>query len=243
MTVPHLRPCDVLALGPHPDDVEIAAAGTLLLLRAAGRTVSILDCTRGEKGSRGTVEERSAEALAAAQALGVQERSNLGLPDTRLSADEATTDLLVAALRSARPHLLLAPHAHDVHPDHTAVATAAERAWFLAGLRHHQPHLGAPHRPRLFLRYPGNRPVEPTLVVDIARVAEAKAAVVRCFRSQTNPTDRGHLVLGLDVLERAQVRDRFFGARIGTAAGEPFWCDGPLPVGDLSVLLPAPAPA
>lgn len=234
---PQLQPCDVLALGPHPDDVEIAAAGTLLLLRAAGRTVSIVDFSRGEKASRGTAAERDAEAAAAGKALGLLERHNLGLPDTGLAVDDPTTDLLVAVLRSARPQLLLAPHAHDVHPDHTAAAAVTARAWFLAGLRNHAPQLGAPHRPRLFLRYPGNQPIEPTLVVDIARVADAKADVVRCYRSQLAPPDRGHLFLGLDVLERAQVRERYFGARIGVRAGEPFQCDGPLPVQDLARLL------
>lgn len=235
---PTLQPCEVLALGPHPDDVEIAAAGTLLLLASAGRKVSIVDFTRGEMGSRGTAAERAAEAIAATARLGLHERHNLELPDTALRADEPTVDLLVACLRSARPQLLLAPHADDVHPDHTAAAQAAARAWFLAGLRNYAPQLGQPHRPRLFLQYPGNHPVEPTLVVDVSAVTAAKAEVVRCYRSQLAPPDRSHLVLGLDVLERAQVRERFFGARIGVAAGEPFCCRGPLPVGDLARLLP-----
>ncbi|MBL8727158.1 MAG: bacillithiol biosynthesis deacetylase BshB1 [Planctomycetes bacterium] len=229
-TSPQLRPCDVLAIGAHPDDVEIAAAGTLLLLVAAGRTVSLVDVTRGEMGSRGTVADRDAEAIAAAARLGAPERVNLGCPDTGVAVDDATTAKLVAALRSARPQLLLAPHRHDVHPDHTATAALAEKALFLAGLKNFAPELGAPHRPRLFLRYPGNRHVEPTLAVDITAVVADKAAVLRCYRSQLNPPDRRHLVQGLDVLERAEVRDRFHGARIGTRAAEPFWHDGPLPV-------------
>ena len=98
-----LRPCDVLALGPHPDDVEIATAGTLLLLRAAGRTITVVDFTRGEMGSRGSATERAAEAAAAAQKIGLLERHNLGLPDTGLRLDDHSTNLLVAALRSSRP--------------------------------------------------------------------------------------------------------------------------------------------
>ncbi len=231
-----LTACDVLALGAHPDDVEIAAAGLLLLLRKAGRTVAIVDATRGEAGSRGTAAERAAEAAAAAQALGVAQRLNLGLPDTGLRVDDAACDLLVAALRTARPSLLLAPLARDVHPDHIALAQLAERAFFLAGLKNHRPQLGAPHRPRRLLRYPGNVPVEPTIAVDISAVAEQKAAVLRCYRSQLAPPDRRHLSQGLDVLERAEVRDRFFGARIGVRAAEPFWQDGPLAVGDVGWL-------
>ena len=233
----NLKPCDVLALGPHPDDIEIAAAGTLLLLIASGQTVSLVDCTRGEKGSRGTVADRDAEAAAAATRLGVSARHNLRLPDTGLCVDDESTRLLVATLRSARPRLLLAPHARDVHPDHVVAAQLVERAFFLAGLRNYEPQLGAPHRPRLFLRYPGNLPVEPSLVVDISAVADQKAKVVRCYRSQLTPPDRGHLVQGLDLLERAEVRDRFYGARIGVRAAESFCHDGPLPVRDLRLLL------
>ncbi|MEO6596597.1 MAG: bacillithiol biosynthesis deacetylase BshB1 [Planctomycetota bacterium] len=234
---PSLQPCCVLAIGPHPDDIEIAAAGTLLLLIAGGRSVSLLDCTRGEMGSRGTVADRDAEATAAAAKLGVLERSNLGLPDTGVRVDDDNTNLIVGALRQARPTLLLAPHLRDVHPDHTAVAQLTERAFFLAGLRNYEPHLGAPHRPRLFLRYPGNVPVEPSLVVDISAVAAAKAEVVRCYRSQLNPSDRSHLVQGLDLLERGEVRDRFYGARSGVMAAESFWHDGPVRVQDLGLLL------
>jgi N-acetylglucosamine malate deacetylase 1 len=239
MTLPNvaaLPACDVLAVGPHPDDIEIGNAGTLLLQQQAGKKVALLDLTRGEMGSRGSAAERAAEAAAATQQLGAIARANLGLPDTGLSVDDASVRLLVAALRSARPALLLGPHAHDVHPDHTAAAHLLERAWFLAGLVRYEPSLGAPHRPRIFLRYPGNRPIEPTLVVDISAVAAAKADVVRCFRSQLSPPSRDHLVLGLDVLERSIVRDQFYGARIGARAGEPFWHDGPLPVRDLGLL-------
>ena len=232
-----IDPCDVLAIGPHPDDVEIGTAGTLLLLTAAGHSVSVADLTRGEKGSRGTADERRAEADAAAQALGLRQRVNLGIPDTRVAVDGPHTDLLVALLRRARPRLLFAPFEHDLHPDHTAAAQLVSRAYFLAGLKNHEPQLGAPHRPRLVLRYPGNVPVEPSLVVDISTVAEAKAAAIRCYRSQLAPPDRSHLLQGIDVLERAQVRDRFYGARIGVAAAEPFWHDGPLPVRDARSLL------
>lgn len=236
-SLPPIEPCDVLAIGPHPDDVEIGAAGTMLLLGARGHRVAVVDLTRGEKGSRGTADERRAEADAAARALGLVQRTNLGIPDTQVSVSGANTDMLVAVLRRARPRLLFAPFEHDLHPDHTAAASLVTRAFFLAGLVNHEPHLGAPHRPKLVLRYPGNVPVEPSLVVDISTVADAKAAVVACYRSQLQPPDRRHLLQGIDVLERTQVRDRFYGARIGANAAEPFWHDGPLPVRDVTSLL------
>ena len=232
-----LPTCDVLAIGPHPDDVEIAVGGTLLRLHAAGRSTAIVDCTRGEMGSRGTAADRDSEAEAAGAALGVAARCNLGLPDTGLRVDDdAATNLLVAAMRTTRARTVLAPHERDVHPDHTAAARLVGRAFFLAGLRNYQPQLGKAHRPRVLLRYPGNQPVEPTLVVDISTVAEQKADVVRCYRSQLAPPDKSHLVQGLDLLERAQVRERAFGAMIATAAGEGLCHDGPLPVAHLDWL-------
>lgn len=232
-----LVPCEVLALGPHPDDLEIGVGGTLLLLGGGGHRLALVDCTRGEKGSRGTVADRDAEAAAAAERLGATLRHNLGMPDTGVRVDDASTNALVRVLRTVRPALLLAPHAHDVHPDHTAAAQLIERACFVSGLRNYEPALGAPHRPRLFLRYAGNQHVEPTVCVDITSVRDKKIEVVRCYRSQLNPPDRSHLTLGLDVLERADVRDRFHGARIGVAAAEPLWHDGPLPVREMKLLL------
>ncbi|MCA8949912.1 MAG: bacillithiol biosynthesis deacetylase BshB1 [Planctomycetes bacterium] len=235
--LPELQSCDVLAFGPHPDDVEIGAAGTLLMLARRGYSASVVDFTRGEKGSHGSATERDAEARAATARLGLRERVNLGLPDTGITADEGTTDRIVRALRTARPRLLLAPLDKDVHPDHVAAAQAVGRAFFLAGLRRHAPHLGPAHRPRLLLRYPGNQPIEPTIAVDISAFADDKAAVVRCYESQLAPPDRSHLIQGLDLLERTLVRDRFYGARIGVAAAEPFWHDGPLPLQAVELLL------
>jgi bacillithiol biosynthesis deacetylase BshB1 len=229
--------CDALFLGPHPDDVELAAAGTILRMSERGLRIGIVDATRGEKGSRGTMADRAAEAAAAAKKLGVVFRDNLGLPDTCVIADDAATQKLVAVIRTARPRLLFAPVERDVHPDHTAVAQLATRAFFHAGLRNYAPELGAPHRPRLLLRYPGNVPVEPTIAVDISDLVDRKAEVIRCYSSQLAPPDRGHLLQGLDVLERAQARDRFHGTRIGANAAEPFVLDGPLPVRDFGSLM------
>ena len=232
-----IGPCDALFFGPHPDDVEIAASGTILRLLEAGRRVAIVDVTAGEKGSRGTAATRAQEASAAQKALGIEQRHNLGLPDAGLVPDEATVKLLVEALRKARPQLLFAPAERDVHPDHTAVSQASGRAFFLAGLSNFAPELGAAHRPRLLVRYPGNLPTEVSFAVDISEHVERKAKVLSCYQSQLAPQDRSHLYSGLDILERAQLRDQFYGAQINCAAAEPFLVDGPLPLRDLAPLM------
>jgi bacillithiol biosynthesis deacetylase BshB1 len=229
--------CDALFLGPHPDDVEIAASGTILRLTATGRRVSVLDITGGERGSSGNAQERAAEAVAAASQLGLHQRHNLGLPDAGVQVDEASTRLLVAAIRTSRAKLLFAPLDQDVHPDHRAVAELAARAHFLSGLKNYEPDLGAAHRPKLLIRYAGNTPLDPSFCIDISDLVEQKEQVLRCYASQLSPHDRGHLVQGLDILERAQVRDRFHGARIGARAAEAFLVDGPLPLTDLAPLM------
>lgn len=228
---------DAMVLGAHPDDAEIGCGGTILQLVDAGRRVVIVDATRGERGTLGTAEDRSAECAAATARLGVAGRHNLELPDTELAADAESTLRLVRVLRRERPRLLLAPLPVDVHPDHVALARLAERAFFHSGLAHYAPDAGAPFRPRLLLRYPGNDPVEPTFCVDISAVAARKIEVIRCYRSQVGLADTSHLVSGLDLLDRARVRDRFYGSRIRTEAAEPFWLDGPLPLRDLSLLI------
>ena len=212
--------CDVLAFGPHPDDIEIACGGTLLILQQNGRSVALVDCTRGEMGSRGTAADRDEEALAAGTALHATARCNLGLPDTGIRTDDEASNRVVAAIRAVKPKLLFVPHERDVHPDHYNAAALIKRAHFLAGLRNYQPQLGGPHRARTILHYPGNQPVEPAIVVDITSVAAEKEQVVRCYASQISPPDTGHLVQGLDLLQRTIVRQQAVGATIAVWMAE-----------------------
>lgn len=231
-----LPQCDVLAIGPHPDDVEIGCGGTLLLMKQAGMKIALVDCTRGEMGSRGTAADRDAEAEAAAKALGLDARGNLGLKDTGICDDDASAERVVAAMRAVRPKIVFAPHERDVHPDHTNAAKLIGRAHFLAGLRNYHPELGPAHRAQTLLHYPGNQLVEPTVVVDITAVAEQKLDVVRCYASQIASDENSLLVQGLDLLDRTIVRQRAMGAMIAAAAGEGFCHDGPIKVSDLGWL-------
>jgi bacillithiol biosynthesis deacetylase BshB1 len=231
MTSPR-DPCDVLVIAPHPDDAELACAGTLLKLTDAGRSVVVADLTAGEKGTRGTPETRASESAAAAKLLRLRERRCLGLPDTALRDDEHATRAVVAVLRELRPRVLLAPHAQDVNPDHVAAAAIVRRAYFHAGLRNASPDLGPPHRPGWLLWYPGNDPVEPSFCVDISALAARKRAVIACYATQVQQGD--HFAYRLDPLARAEARDRYCGAWLGVAAAEPFWTDRPLLLSDLA---------
>jgi bacillithiol biosynthesis deacetylase BshB1 len=226
---------DLLVLAPHPDDAEICCGGLILQLTDAGRTVVMVDMTRGEKGSFGTPHERAAECEAATRVLGVRDRRNLGLPDAALRDDEPAARAVVEVLRAVRPAVVAAPPERDLHPDHAATGQIAARAWFLAGLRNVWPELGAPFRPAHLLRYPMHDPLPPTFVIDITAVAERKLAAVRCYDSQIRGASS--LRARLDPLERAAARDRYFGAGIGKRAGEPYAGDGPLALRDISCLL------
>jgi bacillithiol biosynthesis deacetylase BshB1 len=217
---------DVLVLAPHPDDAEIACGGTMLKLVRKGLRVAVVDLTRGEKGSRGSAEVRAREADAAAKKLGLLARENLGLPDTELADDARALRAVLPVIRRYRPALLLAPHSSDHHPDHAAAHAICRRAWFHAGLKQVLPDAGAAFRPERVLWYPGNDLVPPSIVVDISDVVADKLAAIKCYVSQMEGRERAHFVHRLDPLERVELRDRFYGSRVGVRAGEGFVGDG-----------------
>lgn len=232
--------CDVLALGAHPDDVELGCGATLARLAAAGRRVAIADLTAGESATRGTPELRAREAAAAAASLGAAWRTCLGLPDGGLDAlagDQIAA--VVGVVRSATPFLLLLPHPGDPHPDHAAAAALARKAAFLAGVARWRPDLGAAHRPRLLLAYPGPRQLlQPDLVIDAGRQYEAKRAALAAHASQfaAGAGAATHLATGF-FLPAIEGRDRAAGNTIGCELGEGLTSLGPLAADDLVRLL------
>ena len=237
------EPFDVLVLAAHPDDAEIGCGGTILGLIDAGRRVAIADMTRGEMGTRGSSEQRAVECERATRLLGVQDRRNLGFADAGLRDCDQTLQAVVQLLRELRPHLFLVPIERDAHPDHEVAGRIAKRAFFVAGLKHFHAELGAAHRPALMLSYLGNDHAEPSLCLDISSRVERKREVVTCYSSQVGGGEKGHFLRGLDPLERTEARDRYFGAICGYLAAEAFVIDGPLPLTDLSSLLPIIQPS
>jgi len=226
---------DLLVLAPHPDDAEICCGGLILQLTSSGRRVVVADLTRGEKGSFGTPQQRLAECEAATAVLELHRRVNLELPDTGLRDDDDAVRAVIEVLRAERPRVLAAPLEHDAHPDHAATGRIARRAWFLAGLKNAFADAGEAWRPRHLLRYPLHDVVEPTFCVDIAAVADRKLEAVRCYASQIGGA--AGVRTGLDPLQRAEARDRYFGSRIGTRAAEPYATDGPLALENITCLL------
>jgi bacillithiol biosynthesis deacetylase BshB1 len=233
---------DVLAIGPHPDDVELSLGGTLARLVAHGRRVGILDLTRGERATRGTAEVRAAEAEAAARALGVSRRDNLELPDGAVDArDPDHQARLVAHLRATRPALVLTLDGADDHPDHVEGADLVRRAVYLAGLRNWPAAGEEPHRAGRPLFAMGRHPFVPTLVVDVTEHYEAKRAALAAYGSQFRrdaDDERATPISEPGFLAAIEGRDRHHGAMVGVERGEAFRAEAPLGDRELSWLLP-----
>lgn len=213
---------ELLAIGPHPDDVELGAGGILACAAAAGRPVAILDLTRGERASRGTPEERAREAAEAAAHLGVSCRENLGLPDAGLDPwDADQVAAVVAALRRLRPRVVLGPAVPDRHPDHEAAAMLLERACFLSGVGGYAPELGPPWRPHALYGYFVHARTLPDVVVDVSAVYERKRRALRAYASQFVPGSGPDTYISRpEFLPGIEARDAYFGSLVGVPFAE-----------------------
>lgn len=246
---------DILCIAPHPDDAELCCGGLLLKARSAGKRVVIVDCTRGEMGTRGSVATRAREAAAADRMLGTSARVNLKLRDGHLQDSDALREPLVHALRRFRPKVVLVPHWEDQHPDHAAVGRAAEAVAWLCGAPKYAPRSGKgvassgqlPYRPDLVLYYQNRYGIEADLVVDISKVFEKKIALAGCYATQFGPGMKGAKRSRKEPLTKLS-SEKFltwframhasYGFKIGVDYGEAYCLKGPLPVKQLGLLLP-----
>lgn len=234
---------DVLAIGAHPDDVELGCGGTLAKLVAAGRRVGILHLTRGERGTRGTAEERRGEAVAAGQALGAAQVEFLDCGDGGLRTGEPEEDALIALLRRWRPELVFAPAAEDRHPDHGRAHRLVEAACFYAGLRRRAAASGEPHRPAAVFAYMQHDPFAPSFIVDVTVCWEQKVRALAAYETQLHQPAKSASGPSTKVASREfaraiEGRARHFGLLIGAEFGEPFASRLPLAVADPWLLRP-----
>lgn len=238
----------LLAVGAHPDDVEIWAGGLVARTVGAGHDVQIVDLSRGELGTRGSVETRAREAEAGAAALGVSNRENLGLPDGDIRPTLAAKRLLAGAIRRLRPTVVLAPFWDDRHPDHESAGRLVREAAFLAGLVRFEvtgaaAAAAAPYRPAAVLYYMSWHPFNPTLIVDITDVYETKLEAVRCYASQIHGPETGESQTRLSdagFLDQWAGRQLHYGSLIGVRYGEPYYSREPLSLADPVALWETP---
>ncbi len=217
-------PVDLLAFGPHPDDVEIGMAATVAKHASLGYRVGLCDLTRGELGSNGAPEERVAEGEAAAALLGAAWRVNLGLPDGALAATSGHIQAIVDVVRSARPAAIAVPFADDRHPDHRQAAALLASAIFKAGLRRYEA-AGDPWHAEWVCAYFINDSAPPSFVVDVSDVYDLKRRALACHASQFRPVSPDAAETRLTsplFLQLVESRDAQFGARAGVRFAEGF---------------------
>jgi bacillithiol biosynthesis deacetylase BshB1 len=209
----------VLAIGPHPDDVEIAMGGTICLLHAQGHEVVICDLTNGEPTPIGSPERRAAEAAAAARLLGVVRRVTLDLPNRYLQDTVEARTTVAEVIRDIRPDALFVPYWVDAHPDHVAACALAEAARFTAKLTRTTMR-GEPHYPARVYHFFSTHyrlHVKPAFVVDVSPYIETKMAAITAYASQFGP-ERGNAW----ILEEIREVGGYWGRLIGQRFGEPF---------------------
>lgn len=224
---------EVLAIGAHPDDVEVGIGGLMFKLAGQGLQTGILDLTRGEMGTRGTPEERAVEAAEAAKVLGVGHRANAGLPDGGVADCEDQRLTVIRWLRLFRPRILLAPFDADRHPDHEAAHHLVRNANYLAGLERIETDR-PPHRASTvyYYRVYGDS-TPPQLIVNISEEFEVKMNALKAYRSQFhNPEYAGTptYVSSEGFWQSIQTRAAHWGQHIGAAYGETLYALEPIAV-------------
>jgi bacillithiol biosynthesis deacetylase BshB1 len=214
---------DYLVVAPHPDDAELGAGGTILLLKSQGASVGVLDLTDGEPTPHGSPEIRRRETEAATALLGLDWRGNLGLPNRSLVADLDARRRLAAAIRQVRPRCLLAPYWDDAHPDHVAASQLVDAARFWAKLTKTDLP-GEPCYPQRILYYFSvhlRLHPAPSFVLDVTPFHETKMKAVAAYRSQFI---EGRPATPPTFLDDLRDRARYWGWAIGAGYGEPFAC-------------------
>ena len=212
---------DLLAFGPHPDDLEIGLGGTLAKHAALGHAVGLCDLTRGELASNGTPEERVVEAEQARQVLGAAWRENLGLPDRAIGSTPDHARRVAELIRWCRPRAIALPYWQDRHPDHLAAATLLQEGVFNAKLRKYEA-AGEPWQPDWVCFYFINDSGTVSFVVDVSDYYDIKRKALACYASQfTRATEYAETRLNSPSFNRLiESRDAQFGALAGVSFAE-----------------------
>ncbi len=239
---------DLLAIGAHPDDIELSAGGVVASMTAAGKRVVIVDCTRGEMGTRGSAEERDREAQRASEILGVSERLNLAMPDGNIEQSLENILSVVRVLRRYRPHILLIPPPVERHPDHESVHRLCRTAAFKSGLTkvrtewdNEEQRVFSPAHTFCYIQSYHH---EADFFVDISSAHETKLSSIRAYGSQVHVpqspqrSEPQTFISKPDFMEMIEARARYFGGQIGCRFAEGFLCVGSLGLASLECFLP-----
>lgn len=219
---------DILAFGAHPDDVELSCAGTIMVEIANGKKCGVIDLTQGELGTRGTIETRYSEAESASKIMGLHIRENLKMADGFFANDRAHQLLIIQAIRTYQPEVVLCNAIYDRHPDHGRSASLVADASFLSGLRKIETYntdgtLQPAWKPKQVFHYIQDKFITPHFVVDITNVHERKVAAVNCYGTQffnPNHNEPNTYISTPAFMESVIYRSKMMGKIIGVPFAE-----------------------
>ena len=234
---------DILAFGAHPDDVELGCSGTIAKEVSLGKKVGIIDLTRGELGTRGSVEIRNSESAKASEILGVSVRENLDMRDGFFINDEAHQLKIIQMLRKYRPEIVLCNAIADRHIDHGKGSKLVSDACFLSGLVKIETELNGEKqqawRPKVVYHYIQWQNIEPDFVVDISGFLDKKMESVLAYGSQfydPNSNEPVTPITSKTFLDSVKYRAEDLGRLVGVAYAEGFTTERYLAVNSLGDL-------
>lgn len=234
---------DILAFGAHPDDVELGCSGTIAKEVSLGKKVGIIDLTRGELGTRGSVEIRNSESAKASEILGVSVRENLDMRDGFFINDEAHQLKIIQMLRKYRPEIVLCNAIADRHIDHGKGSKLVSDACFLSGLVKIETELNGEKqqvwRPKVVYHYIQWQNIEPDFVVDISGFLDKKMESVLAYGSQfydPNSNEPVTPIASKNFLDSVKYRAEDFGRLVGVEYAEGFTTERYLAVNSLADL-------
>ncbi len=234
---------DILAFGAHPDDVELGCSGTIAKEISLGKKVGIIDLTRGELGTRGSVEIRDSESALASDILGISARENLNMRDGFFVNDEAHQLQIIKIIRKYQPEIVLCNAIRDRHIDHGKASKLVSDACFLSGLRKIETTLDGEKqeawRPKRVYHYIQWENIEPDFVVDITGFIDKKTDSILAYSSQfysENSNEAETPIATKNFLESIHYRSQDFGRLVGIEYAEGFTVERYLAVNSLSDL-------
>lgn len=220
---------DILAIGAHPDDVELGCAATIAKEISLGKKVGILDLTRGELGTRGSAEIRDVEASKAAKILGVSIRENLAFADGFFINNKEHQLEVIKMIRKYRPDIVLCNAVHDRHIDHSKGSDLVSDSCFLSGLRKVVTNIEGEDqkewRPKNVYHYIQWQNLKPDFVVDVTGFIDKKMEAIAAYSSQFyDPNSKEPIspISTKNFLDSVQYRARDLGRLIGVDAAEGF---------------------
>lgn len=240
---------DILAIGVHPDDVELGCSGTLINEIKKGKKAGIVDLTQGELGTRGTIETRYTEAAEAARIIGAVVRENLKMRDGFFRNDEEHQLQVIRILRKYQPEIVIGNILSDRHPDHGRAGHLISDACFLSGLRKIETvdDNGQPQekwRPKYYLQYMQDWYHEPDLLIDISDSFEQRMLSVQAYSTQFHSVGPNSAeqepqtyISTPDFLDSVIARARMLGKRIGVKYAEGFVTEKKIGIRNLDALI------